>query len=304
MLERSHLEILREVNRRRTLTEAAAALHLSQSALSHSIKKLEQLSSTKIWQKKGRRLELTTAGKFLFDLAQRVLPQFEHAESMIERFAEGKKGVLRIGMECHPCYQWLLKVVFPYLQQWPDVDMDIKKDFQFDGINALKNHEVDLVITPDPQNEDSLLFTPAFNYELVLVVGRRHRLAAQSYITPSDLNQETLLTFPVEEKRLDIFSSFLYPAHCKPKSHQVIEDSEIMIQMTAADRGVTPLPDWLARRYLEILPIKIIRLSPSGLHKTLYTVIRKTDLEVDYISAFTTLAENAPASSSYDQSVP
>jgi LysR family transcriptional regulator for metE and metH len=286
MIERSHLEIVREVGRRGTLTQAADVLHLSQSALSHSVRKLEQQAGTRIWKKQGRRLEFTEAGKFLHDLARRLLPQLEHAEATLSRFAIGKKGILRIGMECHPCYQWLLKVVLPYLQQWPEVDMDLKKDFQFDGIKALIHHEIDLLITPDPHDDDTLQFTPAFAYEMMLIVDRKHPLAKRSYVTPPDLKNERLLTYPVEKQRLDIFRNFLSPANCLPRAHQIIEDSDIMIQMVAAGRGITALPDWLARNYIETLPIKALRLGATGLHKKLFTVIRNTDLDLDYIAAF------------------
>jgi LysR family transcriptional regulator, regulator for metE and metH len=295
MIERSLLEIIREVGRSRTLTDTAATMHLSQSALSHAVRKFEQQTGTRIWKKKGRLLQLTDAGKFLLDLANSVLPQFEHAESVINRFAGGKKGVLRIGMECHPCYQWLLKAVFPYLQQWPEVDVDIKNDFQFDGLNGLIRHEIDLLITPDLYDNDELQFTPVFAYEMVLVVAQNHQLAECSYITPADLKKEKLLTYPVEHERLDIFRNFLSPAHCRPAGHQVIEDSDIMIQMVAADRGVTALPDWLVSSYIELLPLKALRLGQEGLHKKLFTAVRKSDLKVDYISAFVDHAQQISA---------
>ncbi|BHH82182.1 LysR family transcriptional regulator [Desulforhopalus sp. 52FAK] len=290
MLERSHLEIIREIDRQRTLTDAAAALHLSQSALSHSIRKLEHQSGVKIWLKQGRTLEFTDTGHFLLNLANRILPQFEHGDSALTRFSNGKKGTLRIGMECHPCYQWLLTIVLPYLQQWPEVDMDIKKDFQFDGYNALKDHETDLLITPDPYNDDDLIFTPVFPYEMVLVVARDHRLGKKSHVTPEELKNETLFTYPVETERLDIFTHFLMPAGCRPAHHKVIEDHEIMIQMVAAKRGVTALPNWMVAGYTELLPIKALRLGNSGLHKKLYTAIRTTDSDVTYIQDFVSLA--------------
>lgn len=291
MIERSHLEMIREVARQRTLTDAATALHLSQSALSHAIRKLEHQSGARIWTKKGRALQFTDAGLFLLDLAGRILPQLEHGDNALSHFAGGKKGTLRIGMECHPCYQWLLNVVLPYLQQWPDVDMDIKKNFQFDGLKALKDHEIDLLLTPDPYNDDDLVFTPVFSYEMVLVVSRQHKLASQNYITAEKLKTETLYTYPVETERLDIFTNFLVPENCRPALHKVIEDSEIMIQMVAAGRGVTALPNWLVAHYIELLPVKAVRLGASGLHKKLYTAIRNTDFGIDYISAFVDLAQ-------------
>jgi LysR family transcriptional regulator for metE and metH len=114
MLERVHLSILREVDQKGSLTAAAAALHLTQSALSHTIKKMEHQLGTPVWKREGRNLRLTQAGKYLLGLANRLLPQLEHAELTMRQYAKGQRGTLRVGIECHPCYQWLLKVVSPY----------------------------------------------------------------------------------------------------------------------------------------------------------------------------------------------
>ncbi|MGO1750633.1 MAG: LysR family transcriptional regulator, partial [Marinobacter sp.] len=141
MIERNHLEVLRAVEAEGSLTAAANRLHLTQSALSHSVRKLEQQLGTPLWFREGRRLRLTQAGGHLLALANRLLPQFEHAEMLIGQFANGQAGTLRIGMECHPCYQWLLKVVGPYLEKWPSVDVDVKQKFQFGGIGALFGHD-------------------------------------------------------------------------------------------------------------------------------------------------------------------
>src|SRR5262245_55006012 len=187
MLERSHLAIVREVDRQGSLTAAAGELHLTQSALSHSMRKLEQQLGTDIWLREGRSLRLTQAGAYLLAVANRLLPQLDLAEERMRQFAQGERGSLRIGMECHPCYQWLLKVVSPYLARWPDVDVDVKQKFQFGGIGALFGYEIDLLVTPDPLFKEHLHFEPVFDYEQVLVVSRDHALAQAEYARPEDL---------------------------------------------------------------------------------------------------------------------
>src|SRR5262245_52365736 len=115
MLERSHLQIVREVERQGSLTAAARQLHLTQSALSHAMSKLERALGANIWEREGRSLRLTQAGQRLLSLANRLLPQLENADTELRQYARGTRGTLRIGMECHPCYQWLLKVVAGYM---------------------------------------------------------------------------------------------------------------------------------------------------------------------------------------------
>ena len=286
MLERQHLLILREVKRLGTLTEAANHLHLTQSALSHAIKKLEQQLGTTIWIKEGRTLSWTQAGKTLLGLADRLLPQFAHTEALMQQYANGQRGNLRIGMECHPCYRWLLRTVSPFLNRWPDVDLDVKQQFQFGGLGALFNHDIDLLITPDPIHKEPLRFTPVFDYELVLVASLTHPLATHHLIKPEQLLSETLITYPVSRERLDLFNQFLLPANCTPKKHKTIETTDIMLQMVAAGRGVTALPAWLVEEYAEKLSLKAVRLGEQGIHKHIYVGMRKTDTDIDYLNDF------------------
>lgn len=294
MLERIHLTIVQQVEKQGSLTAAAKALHLSQSALSHSIRKLEQRLGIEIWRREGRHLELTQSGAYLLSIAHRVLPQLALAEERLQQFAQGERGALRIGMECHPCYQWLLKVIAPYLNAWPDVDVDVKQKFQFGGIGALLGYEIDLLVTPDPLYKPNLQFDPVFAYEQVLVVAEDHSLAKVSFATPTDLIEETLISYPVDIGRLDIYNQFLLPAGITPRRHKTIETTDIMLQMVASGRGVAALPRWLIEEYQDRLPITPIRLGEKGIAKQIFLGSRITDQKVDYMEAFIALARQSP----------
>lgn len=290
MIERIHLAIIREVEQQGSLTAAAEKLFLTQSALSHSIKKLEQQLGTDIWLREGRSLRLTQAGQYLLAVANRLLPQLSLAEERLRQFAQGERGTLRIGMECHPCYQWLLKVVSPYLADWPDVDVDVKQKFQFGGIGALFGYEIDMLVTPDPLYKPGLLFQPVFDYEQVLVVHRQHALAQADYVRPEQLSSETLITYPVDIDRLDIYNQFLQPSGISPHLHKPIETTDIMLQMVASGRGVAALPRWLVEEYQSRFDVVPVKLGKNGIAKQIYLGIRETDVQVDYVQAFIALA--------------
>ena len=291
MLERFHLDLLREVERQGSLTAAARRLGLSQSALSHAVRKLEATLGADVWERAGRGLRLTAAGEHLLGFAARVLPQFEHAEAVVRQLARGERGTLRIGMECHPCYRWILKVVAPYLREFPDVDLDVRQKFQFGGIGALFAHEIDMLVTPDPLKRKGLRFEPVFDYEQVLVVGREHALAKRSYVVPADLEQETLITYPVEVERLDVFTHFLLPAGAAPRRHTLIETTDIMLELVASGRGVAALPRWLVAEYKKDLRVTTVRLGPRGVKKQIFLGIRSRDVDVEYVAAFIRMAK-------------
>lgn len=319
MLERIHLAIVQEVDRQGSLTAAAGALHLTQSALSHAVRKLEEQLGTALWIREGRSLRPTQAGEYLLAVANRVLPQLDQAEERLRQFARGERGTLRIGMECHPCYQWLLKIVSPYLAAWPTVEVDVKQKFQFGGVGALFGYDIDLLVTPDPFFRPGLVYEPVFDYEQVLVVSGRHRLAqalpdsrqampdpqqaspgsqkaspdsqqAMPHVLPDQLADEILLTYPVETERLDIYNQFLIPAGVHPRRHKIIENTDIMLQMVASGRGVTALPRWLVEEYAQKMDIVPLLLGPDGIAKQIHLGYREGDAEVDYLRGFVAMA--------------
>ncbi len=293
MIERIHLSLIREVDRRGSLTAAADVLCLTQSALSHTVKKLEQQLGTPVWTREGRALRLTQAGRYLLALAERVLPQLEHAERLMHEYARGERGTLRIGMECHPCYQWLLKVVDPYLAAWPEVDVDVKQRFQFGGLKALHGYEIDLLVTPDPLFKPGLRFVPVFDYEQVLAVGSGHPLAGRSHAEPADLSDDVLITYPVDVERLDIYNQFFLPAGCAPRQRKTIETTDIMLQMVASGRGVAALPRWLVDEYAGRMAVAPVRLGHEGVFKQIFLGTREVDAGTAYLEAFVEIARQA-----------
>lgn len=290
MIERIHLSIVEAVQQHGSLTAAADALYLTQSALSHSIKKLEGQLGAPLWQRDGRHLRLTQAGQCLLATAGRVLPQLRQTEAQLRQFAQGERGTLRIGMECHPCYQWLLQIVSPYLAAWPDVDVDVRQKFQFGGLDALLGHDIDILVTPDPQRRAALHFEPVFDYEQVLVVPMGHPWTALPFVAPEQLADQTLITYPVSAERLDVFALFLTPAGCAPGRHKTIETTDIMLQMVASGRGVAALPRWLVQQYSERLDVQPVQMGAQGCPKQIHLGVRSEDLQTEYLRAFIELA--------------
>ncbi len=176
MIDIQPLAILREIDRTGSLTGAAENLCLTQSAVSHAIRRFEERYNVKLWEREGRKLRLTPAGSYLLELATRVLPQLEHGATVRADYARGRRGALRVGVECHPCQDWLMRVVDQFLADWPDVELDVTSAFQFGGLAALAGHEIDILVTPDPIEQAGVAYKPVFNYEFLPAVAETHPL--------------------------------------------------------------------------------------------------------------------------------
>ena len=286
MIENKHLKIIQALHINGTLTEAANALFLTQSALSHQISHLEKKLEAKLWEREGRNLRLTQAGEVLLKTAQQVLPVIEQTEQTLKAYGEGRQGILRIGVECYPCYQWLLGVIRVFLEKMPDVDIDLVNKFQFSGMEGLLNQHIDIMVTPDMELHEKVHFETVAEYDLVVLVSAKHELANKELITAEELSKETFISFPIPMERMDILNHFLNPAKLKPANIKNVESIELMLQMTEFGRGVCVLPEWLAEESMQKHALKKLQIGKHGIGKELYIAVRNPDIEIKYIQEF------------------
>ncbi len=250
-LELRHLQTLLALRECDGLGRAAERLHLTQSAISHQIKYLEDRCGGTLFVRKSRPLRFTALGRRLLVLADRVLPEVEAAERELGRLAQGEAGRLYIAIDCHSCFDWLMPSMDAYREQWPAVELDLSMAHSFNPLAALKTGDVDLAITSDPMELPGIAYGPLFRYESVLVLANGHRLLAAERIGAEDLAGETLITYPVPEERLDVYREFLRPARIRPAARRTAELTSIILQLVASGRGVAVLPEWAIAKYLE-----------------------------------------------------
>lgn len=282
-MELIHFRILLALKRRGTLSAAAESLHLTQSALSHQMKNLEQRLKIVLWRKQGRHLVLTQAGHYLSEVAESVIATVNSAEQHLTLLAAGKTGKLIIGIDCHACYEWFRTILQPYLQAWPDLAIEVTSRYRFNSFEAIQQYKLDAVLTSDPVFNGVLHYQPLFDFELVLIVAKNHRLAEHEFIEPSDLRQETILTYPVERERLDMFRKILQPAGIEPLEHVCVEETDIMLLLAASQRGVCLLPEWLLADKVKNPDVVSLRFNNLPLTKTMYLATRHEDVQLEYI---------------------
>ncbi|MFZ2451381.1 MAG: LysR family transcriptional regulator [Methylovulum miyakonense] len=282
-MELIHLRILLALKRRGTLNAASESLHLTQSALSHQMKNLEQRLGIILWRKQGRTLVLTQAGHYLSEVAESVIATVDSAEQHLNLLAAGKTGKLVIGIDCHACYEWFRTILQPYLQAWPGLAIEVTSRYRFNSFEAIRQYKLDAVLTSDPVFNGELHYQPLFDFELVLIVAKGHRLAGYEFIEPSDLQQETILTYPVERERLDMFRKVLQPAGIEPVGHVSVEETDIMLLLAASQRGVCLLPEWLLADKVKNPDVVSLRFNNLPLTKTMYLATRHEDVQLEYI---------------------
>ena len=293
-LEFRHLRAIQAIEAAGGLARAADVLNITQSALSHQIKGLEEQAGVELFVRRSKPLKLSAAGRRLLALAEKVLPEVAALEEEFRGLRSGKTGRLHIAIECHACFEWLFPVLEEFRKAWPDVDVDIRPGLSFGALPALQREEVDLVVSSDPEDLDGVEFNPLFDYDAVFVASSQHPLAGQDFVRAEDFRDELLITYPVERSRLDVFSQLLTPAKVEPRAVRQVELTAVILLLVASNRGVAVLPDWVVREVRYNSDYVTRPLTESGVTRRLYAATRADDTRKPFMAHVLRLARTEP----------
>lgn len=293
-LEFRHLRAVKAIHEAGGLARAADTLNITQSALSHQIKGLEDQVGIELFVRRSKPLKLSSAGHRLLRAAERILPEIAALEDEFRGLQAGKTGRLHIAIECHACFEWLFPVLEEFRKAWPDVDVDIRPGLAFEALPALQREEVDLVVSSDPEELEDVTFSPLFDYAPVFVASSAHPLAEKNHVEAEDFRDELLITYPVPRARLDVFSQLLMPAKVEPRGIRQVELTSVILLLVASNRGVAVLPDWVVREVKYHSDYVTRPLTANGVTRRLYAATRSDDTAKPFMAHLLRLARTEP----------
>ncbi len=273
------------------MAEAADQLHVTQSALSHQIKGIREQLGIDLFVKNVKPLKLSVEGLRFLRAAERILPEIDALKAEVGDLQSGKTGRLHIAIECHACYEWLFPVLSLFRDSFSNVDIDIRPGLSFRALAALAEGEVDVVISSDPENINDIEYHHLFNYSPTFIASYENPLSEKPYIEAIDFSGETLITYPVERSRLDVFSQFLLPAKVEPKLVRQVELTAVILLLVGANKGISVLPDWVLGSSNSSENIVSRPLTADGLDRKLYAATRITEGQKAYMHKFLELCK-------------
>ena len=289
-IELRHLRTIMAIHAAGSVAQAAEQLHITQSALSHQIKAIRDQLGVDLFVKNTKPMRLSAEGLRFLRAAERILPEIDLLKAEFDNLQNGQAGRLHIAIECHACFEWLFPVLESFRKNWGDVDVDIRPGLAFDALPALQKEDVDLVVSSDPDDLPGIEFVPLFDYAPVFVAARSHPLAKKPFIEAKDFAEQTLITYPVERSRLDLFSQLLIPAKVEPKAIRQAELTAVILLLVASNRGVAVLPDWVVREVQYNSDYVTRPLTESGITRRLYAAVRTPDLQKPFFADLIDLA--------------
>ena len=274
MIDIKHLKTIATLKETGSLVNTARELFLTQSALSHQIKDLENKLDCQLFERKTQPVRFTPQGMLLLELANEVLPRVEATKCRLKESLNQPISNFRLSVECHACFHWLLPTIKEFNNFWPDIKIDYERGFSYDAIPDLINDELDLVLTSDIREPDQLEYAHLFDFKLKLIVAPDHELAKKAYVTALDLKNETIISYPIPRERQDIFKHFIQNARFDG-TLKTVDQGLLIFQLVSAGMGVAALPDWLVTPYESQGLIKSIPLGALGLTRPMYLAMKK-----------------------------
>ena len=271
-LESHHLRLIAEVARTESVTRAADRLNVTQSAVSHQLRELEQRLGTPIFVRAGRRMLPTPAGRVIVEAADDVLGTIGRVEAAVEQLARHTAGELRVCTHCYTGYSWLPSLVVELRRRYPSFALQIAPEYTLDPIKALLDARLDVAIMNDESDDRRLRQRELFDDEHVAVVPRSHRWASRPFVTPEEIASEPLYLYSRSIENSFIVKKVLRPAGLVPAHATYLQLPEGIMEMVKAGMGATVLPRWSITHSLATNDIKAIRITKTGVFRKWYAV--------------------------------
>src|SRR5690606_28346861 len=125
-VELRKLRTIGAINECGVMDRAADVLNITQLALSHQVKRLEDQAGVELFVRRAKPLRLSAAGQRLLRAAERILPEVDALAEEFRALRQGRTGRLHIAIECHACFDWLFPVLEQFRRAWPEIDVDIR----------------------------------------------------------------------------------------------------------------------------------------------------------------------------------
>ena len=273
------LRMLVAIDRHGSLTRAAEALGMTQSALSHHIKDSERRMAVEIFHRVGKRLRFSAIGEELLQAAKTVAGEIDRIEADLALFREGYGPIVRVGSGAYGCEEWL-----------PDFIRDLGRSTGRDGprfaieilmgglafppVNAVIDGQIDIAICGGEIADRRVRAVKLFDDELVALLPAGHPLAARPYLEPADFREEVQLSYSAVAEKGFEDDRFFRPARAMPKRWLRAGDVSTIIEMVRRGLGVSILSRWAVARQVAAGGLTMKSLGRRGLATDWQAVLR------------------------------
>lgn len=265
-LETRDLALVRAIAESGGVTRAAKLLHLSQSAVSHQLRGLEDKLGVQLFERRGRTLRITAAGERMLAVSRQVLEPIALLEAEL-RSAGRVERELRVAAQCYTAFHWLPKALPELSLSYPEVRLSIQAIPTPAVPEALEAGELDLGLCLNPPKGRRLSAERLFSDELWLIVSRAHPLATRAWVDAAQLADEVLLLFDTPVIERERVAKQLFPNGGGFKQILRLPLVETILELVQVNMGVAILPGWSVAHRIQRGELAQVRLTRRGVKR-------------------------------------
>ncbi len=262
-MEIHQLEYIVAVEKFKSFSLAAEEICLSQSTLSHQIKKLEEELGVQIFERTTRSIQPTPAGAQFLIFAKKILGEIKRARQIMVEFNNLEKGKLVIGTLPNIGYIGLTSLIATFHKNYPGIQLELRDANSDQLVKWLQTSDIDAALLTHTFNQDHyklINFYPLFEDEFVLIVSKTHPLANRKKINLAEASEEKFLSTKASQGVRNLVVRACRDAGFEPDIIFESDNLETICGLVAEGLGVA----LLSTRVVQYLPrpnLAILRLS-------------------------------------------
>ena len=269
------LRMLVAIDRHGSLTRAAQALGITQSALSHHIRETERRTAVDIFHRVGKRLRFTAIGEGLLQAAKTVAGEVDRIEADLALYREGYGPVVRLGTGAYGCEAWLPDFILHLARGGARFAIEVlESGLSFPLMNAVIDGQIDVAVCGGEIADRRVRALHLFDDELVALLPADHRLAARQHLEPADFREEVQLSYSAVAEKGFEDDRFFRPARAMPKRWLRSGDVAMIVEMVRRGLGVSILSRWAVEPRLAAGGLAMRPLGRHGLQTRWQAVVR------------------------------
>ena len=232
-------------------TTAAREVFLSQSAVSHSVKALEQDVGCRLFDRIGKKVLLTQAGETLLVHAERVLHEMGLARETLEHLNKWGQSRVRIGASSTTCQYILPSVLRKFKEEYPDCLITIEPADVSDSLDLLENNRIDLAITLEPDQLDKLRFEPLFTDTLMFIVSPSHEWAVNDQVIRRQISKQKFVLYNKGSQTFRMIEQFFHRDGIGINTLIEFGSMDAIKELVKLGLGISVMAPWVAREEIE-----------------------------------------------------
>ncbi|WP_350286310.1 LysR family transcriptional regulator [uncultured Croceitalea sp.] len=285
-MEIKYFKLIKAIVEQGNMVNSAEKLFLTQSALSHQLKELEERLGFKVFLRTRNKWILTEEGVELYKLGNTILESLEKGFENIQQIHSGAAGTIKISTECYSFYQGLSAFIQKMGLLYPDIKIDLILEATHQPIQKVLSNEINIAITTlKPQNE-TLSSVAVYEDEIFAIMHRENPLSQKDFLDLGDFADIHLIihSFPLET--VSVYERFLKPNNVAPGKISAIPLTEVALEMVKANMGIMCLPKWAVKSFKISDDLIFKRISRNGIKRTHRLIFRKSDKSKKYMNDF------------------